>query len=292
MKRYISFATSGRFGNAVFEYIATRVIQHYLNCINPEIQYEYKWMYHITYTKYNDVYSDKSHPDVDIHERDFFTVYNIIKSGINPFEQSERGHIYLNGWFQFDTHILENRDLIRSWFSLTNTDHISQSIRVCDLVQVVQLVKEGRKEVPFTEQDVVVHVRLDDFKMNGHDSIIIHSKSYIELFQTIEQKNGETRFVLICDKVKHSFEQEYMKQLLQSEFEIVPVIGNHMFVDFAMMCCAKRLVCSNSTFSWIAMLFGDNTENWFPELQGEFPNQQIERLDRKSQLYKYKFLKW
>lgn len=284
-KRYISYCNAGRFGNNVFQYIATSVIRHYLNKIDPLVQYEYEYLHHLKYTNYNEVYADRKHPDTNIDELNFKEIYTTVKSGVNPF--SEKKWLYLNGWFQFDYFILENIEFVKSLFHSDNTDRISDGLTIDILMKFVDgyHTKIGNE---FNPNDLVIHIRLDDFVFNFYDANIISPTSYIELVKKITTvRRGTTEEVgkifLIVDRPKRPYEFQYFREL-NKHFSFKTLSGD-FFTDFARLYHAPNLVCSNSTFSWIAMLIGKSRQNWFPINNGYWSNQQITRLREDSQLY-------
>ncbi len=278
---FISYSNGGRFGNNVFQYITTKVLQHLINKISGSELYKYEYMYHLNYTKYNDTTS-KKHKDVDIDEVNFFEVYELLKMGINPFSNK---NLYVNGFFQFDILMLEQREFIKSLFTVDNTERINDQYRVCDLMKSVNSYNSE-----FDSNDLIFHIRLDDFIHNVKDANIIHPNVYINLINKIKEEQEIKRVFVIVDKLRRPYEFSYIEELKKGIKNLVVMEGSEMMKDLSRMYHAKNLICSNSTFSWIPLIIGKSEKNWFPKLGDYYSNQKITKLHPDSILYDYKLV--
>jgi hypothetical protein len=139
---------------------------------------------------------------------------------------------------------------------------------------------------PFTDDDLVVHLRLDDFIMDGKGSAVIHCDSYLTLLRQIRPQFSGKLYIIV-DKIKYPFEQAYLQSFREFKPEI---LSGHMLEDFARCFWARNIVLSNSTFCWIPLIFGPKRRHWFPKNVGIFTNQRFDRLDDQSIVFDTKRL--
>jgi predicted glycosyltransferase len=94
--------------------------------------------------------------------------------------------------------------------------------------------------------------------------------------------------IIVVDKVKRDFEVFYLTNLIKEISKTVKCSyhSGNMWQDFAMLYYAKNLVCSNSTFSWWAGLLGESTMNWFPDTMNYYDNQQFDKINDQTKVYK------
>ncbi len=129
----VTFRPNGRFGNNVFQYIATKVLQKYI----PEASYSYQESIKVgdnvlTVTEHN---------------------WNETLQGLrNKKEELLRYNLYYcDGYFQFNDFIEEERDYIQSLFSVDNKDILCSGLPMSGLVFFV-----SHYNTPFTDDDLVV----------------------------------------------------------------------------------------------------------------------------------------
>ena len=248
---FISYHAQGRLGNNIFQYIAVKVVQKYVRELGTECEY---------------VYNQRS---TFFTEFNFKQLYMLLKECI----LNKKDMIYINGflnrdWFfdgfyQFDYHILENRDYIGSLFTLENTERINDNYRVCDIVEAVNKYK-----LTFPDDSVVTHVRLDDFS----NIVDFNSLKYI--------LNPFKNVYIVVDKLKKDWERKYMDEFKDMvKHKNVNIINNDdMFKDLAYLWFAPNLVCNNSTFCWVAGILGDCKNSWCPRNLNHHPPQSFERV--------------
>jgi hypothetical protein len=259
----VTFRPNGRFGNNVFQYIATKVIQKYIpnSCyVYNEIIKKEDNVFIITEDNWNDTLQSLRNKKEDVLKYDLY---------------------YCDGYFQFNDFIEEEQDYIKSLFSVDNKDMICSGMTMSCVVFFV-----SHYNTPFTDDDLVVHFRLDDFIMDGKKSAIIHPDSYLHLLRQISpQFNG--KLYIVVDKIKYPFEQAYLQTF--NEFNPI-ILSGHMLEDFARCFWAKNIVLSNSTFCWIPLIFGPKKRHWFPKNVGVFTNQRFDYIDDQSILFDTKRL--
>ena len=269
MSKIISFNPQGRFCNLVFQYIATKTLEYLLNCISPE---SYKYQYNTT---------DNS---VVVRENTFYQIYTLVKNG--AFKQLQY-NLFLDGFYQFDFHVIEQIDFIKSLFTKENTDSINEKVKVCDVANAFE------SYVPeYTEEDLVMHLRLDDFVNEGENSFLIHPVSYINTVHEIQEKHNFKKIYIVVDKIRRVWEKEYVDRLLEelSEYNMEVLPTSDFLTDMSRIYHAKNILCSNSTFCWIPALLGKSINNWMPD-RNTCSNQNFYKINKDTKLYTVTYLK-
>jgi hypothetical protein len=323
----VTFKQQGRFGNNLFQYLATKIIQYYLGRNNTHFKVEY------------DFYPNSSIPSTIVElmrkgmtilpETQFKFFYESLKNGL----MCNNINIMLDGYFQYDYLLLENQELIFDIINEKNNENITLDITVSNLVNKIKELGNkniGNDDLPikFSDDYLVMHLRLDDFINSGSDSFIIHPDSYIELINNIVSAVADPNsvdkkkfsnikgIVIVCDKIKHAFETTYIQylknklklikmkstdknnlncgthevgsELCSEELDIIVTQGD-MFEDFSRLFYAKNLICNNSTFCWISGFLGENEYNWMPN-KNTCDNQSFFKLNDDTIMYDIKYI--
>ena len=231
----ISYTVGGRFGNNLFQYFATKVIAKYTNK-----KYVYK-------QKFSKVIGDN----------DFELFYSKCKE--NPFYIE--GDILMDGYYQTTYWINEEKDYINSLLTVNNTDRINDNYTIKDIVEAFN----SFDKTIINDEDLIVHIRLDDFYHQGYNSEVIHPlflRNYI-----ISLMSNYKRCIFVVDILKKEWENEYMNILLTVPNSIS--VTNNMLTDFSLLYYSKNVMLCRSTFGWIATAISPhNNKVWFPE---QFP---------------------
>jgi len=285
----ISYACRGRFANNLFQYYATRILQKLLNQFKDETPYEYKYK--------NEIRPFQPHLEsipegnwIQVDDALFLELYAKLRNGEYPAVLRGK-NVWMFGYYQFDQFILDNIEYVRDLFSESSPDIINDQFAMNAFAYSVKnSTKKPQKE------DLIVHVRLDDFVQNGANNNIISHQTMINLINKIKQENHEIKkAVIVVDKLRRDFEVFYVTNLIRGikleNFTVEYTQGRKMEDDFATMMYATNLVCSNSTFSWWAGLLGTSEKNWFPDTQGYYQNQQFTRINGNSETYNIDYWK-
>jgi len=269
MSKIISFNPQGRFCNLVFQYIASKTLVYLINCIIPDrCKYEYNTF-------------DNS---VVIRENSFYQLYSLVKNGT---VKQIIYNLYLDGFYQFDFYVIDQIDYIRSLFTKDNTDQINEKVRVCDVAQAFE------SYIPeYTEDDLVMHLRLDDFVNEGQNSFVIHPVSYINIVNEIQEKHNFKKIYIVVDKIRRVWEKEYVDRLLEelNEYNIEVLPTKDFLTDMSRIYHATNILCSNSTFCWIPALLGKSKNNWMPD-KNTCLNQNFYKINKDTKLYNVAYLK-
>lgn len=249
----------GRLGNNIFQYIAVKVIQKYVRELGVECSYEFMSKEEANKRGFS-----------WFNEYQFKQLYSIIsslgeekKAYLKPFLE---GNWFFDGFYQFDYHIKDNLDYIRGLFTEDNEERINDNYRVCDIVKSI-----NKYNITFKDNDIITHVRLDDFQNGG---IVMDHKCISNIINSVRNKGD---VYVVCDKIKTPFEIKYMKEF-KEDVKYKLISSDDMFKDLAYLWKSPNLICNNSTFCWIAAIFGDHNSVWIPKNLGLNPPQHFERI--------------
>jgi len=280
----VTFILQGRLCNILYEYFATRVLQHYLQT-NFGLESKYVQM-NRHYLHKLEKEREKNKTILFVEDKDW---YKILSSPKEYFENYST--IVLYGYFQSTEWLITYRDFIKNEvFKIENKDVISDEpghiiFRIDELVEKLNSTSVVRP----TENTLIVHLRLDDF----FPSLIIDPKDYVNIVNKIlnEYKNID-EVVFIVDKLRHQYEYMYMNELnmlikmLQFNRSIVIKLStnNSLEQDFGSMMYAKYVIGSNGTFSWIPIVLGNSIKNWIPE---NLKISKVNKVTSESESWKY-----
>jgi hypothetical protein len=264
----ISFFVSGRFGNNLFQYFATKVLGKILNK-------EY-------------VFNGSKKPLSRGINNEKINVANLTEVDEEKFNEiifntgySIEGDIYVVGFFQTQDWITLYRDYIQSLFTEENMDRINDEYTISRIAKHVNTIKPVRDDI------LIVHLRLDDFFHNAHNSEVIHPKSIIDEINKIE---GINKVMFISDTLKKRWELAYVNHLTYSVKNSI-AISKSLLTDFGLLYKAKNIMLCRSTLGWIAgILSKENKRNWFP-LNEEFKQQTVNKLNDNTIVFNPEYLK-
>ena len=265
----ISYFVSGRFGNNLFQYFATKVLGKILNK-----EYVFNGS-KIPLTRG----VNKIENMVEVDEEKFNEI--ISKKEYRTPGYSIECNIYVIGFFQTQDWLTLHREYIQSLFIEENMDRINDDYTISSIVKHVSKIKPVRDDI------LIVHLRLDDFFHNAHNSEVIHPKSIIEEINKIE---GINKVMFISDTLKKPWELSYVNHLTYSVKNSI-AISNSLLTDFGLLYKARNLMLCRSTLGWIAgVLSTENKSNWFP-LNEEFKHQTINKLNKNTLTFTPEYLK-
>jgi hypothetical protein len=157
--------------------------------------------------------------------------------------------IHMNGFFQRSEIFEYLRDYIKEIYTAENKDFINDKYRICDTILPINPLGGPN--------DLVVHIRLDDFIHSGHNS---------QIFNPIQTKNiiksiSYEKLYIVCDTLRYDWEKVYM-----SNFEdLNPIhISSSLLEDFSRLKSSNKILISASTLSWIGAYLGEASEIHIP----------------------------
>lgn len=263
----ISYFVSGRFGNNLFQYFATKVLGKILNK-----EYVFNGS-KIPLTRG----VNKIENMVEVDEEKFNEIISKKEYRTSAIEDN----IYVIGFFQTQDWLTLHRDYIQSLFIEENMDRINDDYTISSIVKHVSKIKPVRDDI------LIVHLRLDDFFHNAHNSEVIHPKSIIDEINKIE---GINKVMFISDTLKKPWELAYVNHLTYSLKNSI-AISNSLLTDFGLLYKAKNIMLCRSTLGWSAgILSTENKRNWFP-LNEDFKHQTVNRLNENTVAFNPEYLK-
>ncbi len=226
----VYFEVKGRFGNNLFQYFAAEIIKK---------NYEYDEI---------KIYTKNNENLIIINDEYFKQITNEYIKG-NLFKIDNSKNILLDGYFQRSEYFFNFRDFILNLFNDKNNSYINDKFKICDIVNH----KISHNILP-KENDLVVHIRLDDFI---GDLQIFEPEEIINIIKNIKYE----KLYIVCDKLRYFWEYNYM-----SNFNSLnPIfISYSMLDDFHFIMRAKKILTSASTFAWLAAYFSSADEIHIP----------------------------
>lgn len=175
--------------------------------------------------------------------------------------------IVLEGFFQFDAPLNAHRSFLKSIVRADNDEPVNQEVRVCDIAKAVPTCPLAGPT------DIVMHVRLDDFIHEGYNSEIAHYQHYLDVLDD-HSCLGANVFIVV-DALRNDYEKKYMAMF--EKYKPIYVQQN-MLEDFRYLMEANRIICSNSTFAWLAAFLGNAESIWILNNNFHGANQCLRRI--------------
>lgn len=213
----ITYDSGGRLGNRLFQYVVPRLLAEKLGyALSP--QYAYNATITPTPLKSGAYYDNDK---VVIQE----TVG--MKSLLDL--DYEKRHYHLTGYWQDSDYYIPNREQILGFFN-------------------------ERAPEDLNHHDIVMHVRLDDYKQFGAGGTVISPEYYLDC---LIRENFEHLYI-----VTDAPFDEYMMKFKM--FDPIFPKGSEKD-DFWFMTKFSRIICGNSTFSWWAAFLSNAETIYVPE---------------------------
>lgn len=246
------------FGNNLFGWLAMKVIQH---------QYGHIEVNHL----------EELNTPLEISDAvwDRYSLEFEKNQGLRIGECSHRD-LHLYAFFQNSTVLLYYRDYLRSLITKENTEYITP-LTEPQVVQVSDIASTVIDDAP-TNNDVVIHVRLGDFKHNGGSSSeIIHPLSYWNILDKLSFE----RLIIVVKAPEDAFEHKYLDLFKKRYPNVVIRSSTKLVEDFVFLMKSKRIIVSNSTFCWCAAFLGDSEENYVIR-NTYYKGQKLDHVNSKS----------
>ena len=237
----VTFIEQGRTGNLIFQYLACKLIQLIFGH-----QYTQKEIFLGQVDKY-----------IQIEEDDFFSLFE-------KDSKELQCNILLKGYFQkSDLYVKYRKELL----SLLN-ESINDTWKLDGKeYSISQFLNINDNILPISKNDIVLNLRLDDFiQLPRERSDILPPSYYLEMINRII-KTPNTKIYIICDKIRYTWEQEYLDSFKNYNIIIgIPGYDGSLQSDFTIMRDCNILIHSNSTLCWIASFLSkvDNKQRFIP----------------------------
>lgn len=229
MNQAVTFNTIGRFGNNLFQFAAAKLTAHLLGLPihNP---LEPESFFNIFKTEKNNT----PQPFINFNDNNFKELILNAKNKtyIDHIKNNFNGTLYLNGYFQYSWAYGMFKDVVKDFFTLPQTE--------------------------INETDIAMHVRLGDFYFCHYNSGIISPEWYLNILKT----KTFNKLYIVVEQPTNKNEEEYLLKF--NSFNPV-IVSNTLIEDFNFLRKFKKIILSNSTFSWWAAFLGCSQEVTLPE---------------------------
>jgi len=229
MSLKVAYKPNGRTGNNLFQYLTCKIIGYMFG-------HEYS----------------VSCPE-DFYKMDD-EIFMKLLAEEQQTEELRTKNIWCDGFFQNSSFFVKWRarlleDLEKSKDYLPDNN--------CGLRSIKDFMRTSH-EYNFTNRDVVISLRLDDFYQAPREtSDIIPPDFYTSLLKTMDFD----RLYIVVDKPRHSWEHAYLRHFDQWNPTIISGTLEH---DASVMRSARRLIHSNSTLCWLSSFMSHKTERHIP----------------------------
>lgn len=165
-------------------------------------------------------------------------------------------NLRLEGFFQQSEFLLPFRQIILSFFQSSNTDSINETYTVNQIAERIQ-------QFP-TFYEIVVHLRMDDFRGAGkdHTSVVLHPDYFHRFLPELLQKHM-LPLRIVYERKANLAEEAYIQTFVRYK----PIFqSSDLLNDFATLVNAEILISSNSTFSWMAAFLAKDQVRILPTI--------------------------
>jgi hypothetical protein len=234
----VTYDKMGRFGNNLFQYFAAKIIEKIYGIEN------------------------KSHcgnvKTLDDNQWEELCLYYMENN--TPMEQ-DCDTFHLHGFFQISNVFNYFRDFLKE---LVENDPTLTHLK-CDL-----------KEYP-GNNDVVIHIRLDDYMHEYHNTEIIHPSYFTNILDNLVYD----KLYIVSDHIRHEYEHRYIKYF--EKYNYIHITGTHI-EDFNFIRNSNRIISSSSTFCWIAAFLSNAEEIHVPHVPGH-GHAKMQKIGTCSKIY-------
>lgn len=217
--------------------------------------------------------------DTYIHVDDAYFM-NIVNAKIERDETiiDINRNYFLIGYYQHDSYFVKyKREIIeyieKNPSQMIFASHYSKPYQFMDIIE--------KKEV--NVYDVVIHIRLGDFIKLAWT---MDPNSLIDVIETLDRKEN------VCIVLKEpvtELEKKYVKYILSYLPNVVFEMNESPIIDYNIMRNARTLVCSCSTFSWVASFMGcENQLVYFPNYHSRWNHEKFRKPHDMIIYYEFK----
>lgn len=224
----VRYECGGRLGNCVFPYVLCILYQH---------------MYGHRYV---------NHPqpnELRITDKEYLHYFST--KGPELVLPNIQANLVFTGYFQHDIYLKYLKQTLIDF--VTRNPHQILTTGWKESIPAEILIKDYLPEINLTEEDVVIHLRLEDKLSDTIEEnsalFVIHPDDYEGVLSKLKYK----QIYWVMNKPKEPLEHKYIAYLQKRWGGVFQV--RTLEEDMCLLRKAKNLVCSRSTLSWICSAF-------------------------------------
>ena len=255
--KFLHIIKRGRFGNAIFRYLASRLFCIFLD-------YNISYSVNIQYYQYFD---DTCFVDWMKH---FLKEKTIV--------YYDNSYLIFNGFYQ--------HDMIYRFFKKNLINYIKNNPN--EMIETdrdeTYFAKDILGDKPHISYDykTVIHLRIEDFISL---ELAMDPTSLDPVLEKCEQP-----FLFVHKKEETDFDMKYV-DYFRNKYPTSIHYTENVVQCYNVMRHAEVLVCSCSTISWIAALFNDvNVKTYMPKNYRSLPHETFQYPNDNTELYEWKLL--
>lgn len=258
----VRYECGGRLGNCVFPYVLCILYQHFYG-------YDY-----VTEPQPNEVQiDDKAYLQFFSSKEDNLQLPNI------------SANIVFNGYFQHEAYLKYFKPQLVEFIQYHPLQRMITGWQ--ERVPAEILIKDYLPELSLREDDVVIHLRLEDKLADTieHNSalFVIHPDDYENVLSSLKYK----QIYWVMNKPKDPLEHKYIAYLQKRWGGVFQ--PRSLEEDMCLMRKAKTLVCSRSTLSWICSSFSEGEQVvYMPEAYETWSHETFHDVHPKTFYYSYR----
>ena len=258
---YFIFNQSGRFGNAVFRYMAYVMLQKGSTNFKYILDTDFSNIRNIDTNDVEVSSGTCTKNTTTINEDNFFDFINTENhnnpNNPNNSKLPDNTNISLYGYFQYDKIYLQNKSYILNFIEQHKNIH---EVRADNETYPVKDMIDDMLLEPAKIYENVIHIRLGDF--NGRPDFI-ETEYMLQLFGTIKEIFYK-KTAIVIETPASDVDIMYLNTLLEwfnkNSMPIPGVESNDMLTDYNIMKQAKTVISSMSTLCWAAAYFSKSLE--------------------------------
>ena len=259
----------GGFGNAVFNKLGTII----LHLLFPNLSIEsFDTMEEI------DKYKETA---IKISDESFVEIVHMkIDQGIDLLDPTQS--YWLNAYCQYDGIYVRYKSQIIEYI-LAHPQEKIYTAHDCSFRPIIEILNLQETE----KYDVLLHLRLGDFIPNGW---VIQPECVRSVFSghILANLGIDAKIAIVIDHPKTEVEKKYVDYMLEICPGATVYDNNDIITDYNLMRNAKHMICSCSTLTWIAVLFGqENQTVSFPNYEHRWIHEQFRQTHDRFTYYDF-----
>lgn len=259
----VRYECGGRLGNCVFPYVLCIMYQHFYG-------YEY-----VTEPQPNEIQID------DKTYLQFFST----KGSSDILLPNIKANLVFNGYFQHEAYLKGFKPMLLTFIQGNPLQRMITGWQEKIPAEILQ--KDYLPDISLTEEDVVIHLRLEDKLTEVIQENSAHFVIHPDDYETVLSRLKYRKIYWVMNKPKEPLEHRYIAYLQKrwgGEFKV-----RSLEEDMCLMRKAKTLICSRSTLSWICSAFSEGDQTvYMPEAYEHWDHETFHDVHPKTFYYSYR----